>query len=100
MNFVDLKEGVHESVIHFTGYLCPSSYSIILSSFFPNCEKQMGYDDSYTVQLVFLGNPTIEKCKKLKKKIEHKKEIEELDLENIISDSGKLSFISVLHNNG
>lgn len=48
-----------------------------------------------TVQFfLLLGNPTVEKCKKLKKKIEKKKEVEELDLDNIISDSGMWSFIT------
>lgn len=54
----------------------------------------------YCTIFFFSGNPTLEKCKKLKKKIEKKKEVEELDLDNIISDSGKWSVITVFHNYG
>ena len=36
-----------------------------------------------------IGKPTLEKCKKLKKKIEREKEIAELDLNNIIEDTGR-----------
>lgn len=35
------------------------------------------------------GNPTQEKCKKLKKRLERKKELEELDTDNIIETSGR-----------
>ena len=38
--------------------------------------------------IIILGRPTIEKCKKLRKKIETKKEISELDLSNIIHTEG------------
>jgi len=34
-------------------------------------------------------NPTMEKCKKIKKKLDKKKEVAELDLDNIIEDSGR-----------
>lgn len=48
--------------------------------------------------LFLLGRPTIEKCKKLRRKIELKKEIAELDLGNIIDDGGGSPFCDSLSN--
>ena len=44
------------------------------------------------ISLLFpTGKPTLEKCKKLRKKIEREKEVAELDLGNIIDSNGKFS---------
>ena len=43
--------------------------------------------------LFTLGKPTLEKCKKLRKKIEREREVAELDLGNIIDSNGKYTKI-------
>jgi hypothetical protein len=39
------------------------------------------------------GNPTIQKCKRLRKKIETRRELQELDLSNIVEEKGESSQI-------
>ncbi len=50
----------------------------------------------YFCPISFPGKPTIEKCKKLRKKMETKKEVSELDLSNIIAINGNMCLSSII----
>lgn len=45
--------------------------------------------ESYTDYLFSSGNPSIQKCKRLRKKIETRREVQELDVGNIMEEKGE-----------